>query len=413
MKDTVVGRTVVETAIAVLASYDGTNLDEANLTLSLRTLIVNFVESIRLTAVANHVANFMDSPSGGGPTNFGPLGNLELLIHNWCYLSWVLYEAADDVVQDQQVLAQRLKKFNLSGIEIHNNAFMVAQALGMVLLRGQGHRRRQERSVGDDADGVVAGLTLVEVMDVTVIRIDGENPGDLYGEISIDDSFGTQQVFYRDRSDPQLVGPGQPALLTGPGRAVSAFDGFAIYVNLMDQDADPSPDDEVSSGVVVWNSLEATSDEYDVALHRVIDGAYGRIQLNFAVMSNAVAATVEVVLLDSSEGTPDVYGFVVVVGTSLGEGDYTTKLFDRSHEEVVGVEKGSAVPLHRNVVAVPLTSMLQITVKLLDRNRVFPDEQIAHGDVSFQPMLTGGESDEVRGDHGRVTVRVNWSAWFD
>lgn len=60
MKDTVVGRTVVETAIAVLASYDGTNLDEANLTLSLRTLIVNFVESIRLTAVANHVANFMD-----------------------------------------------------------------------------------------------------------------------------------------------------------------------------------------------------------------------------------------------------------------------------------------------------------------------------------------------------------------
>jgi hypothetical protein len=60
VKDTVVGRTVVETAIAVLASYDGTNLDEANLTLSLRTLIVNFVESIRLTAVANHVANFMD-----------------------------------------------------------------------------------------------------------------------------------------------------------------------------------------------------------------------------------------------------------------------------------------------------------------------------------------------------------------
>lgn len=195
---------------------------------------------------------------------------------------------------------------------------------------------------------------------------------------------------------------------------MSAFDGFAIYVNLMDRDTDPSPDDEVSSGVVVWNSLEATSDEYDVAQRRIIHGAYGRVELNFAVMSNAAAATVEVMLLDSSEGTPDVNG-VIFTDTWLGDSTspIRTNLLGRSNEEAAGVEKGSAVPLHRKVVAVPLTSRLQITVNLLDRNYVLADEQIAYGAVSFQPRVAGEESTEVGGDYGRVTVRVNWSTWFE
>ncbi|KAL6659216.1 hypothetical protein ACP70R_003256 [Stipagrostis hirtigluma subsp. patula] len=144
--DTEIGRHVVETAILWLATYDGRNWGQATLTTALRTLIVNFVESIRLTAVAERVANVMDaddegqSPSGS-QDNPGTLGMTEHLIHSWSKLSTALYVAANDVVQNSDQLAERFREFHSYGI---HNAFEAAQALGLwhtVCRRGQGVHR--------------------------------------------------------------------------------------------------------------------------------------------------------------------------------------------------------------------------------------------------------------------------------
>jgi hypothetical protein len=271
---------------------------------------------------------------------------------------------ANDVVQDPETMARRFQAY--AGVGVHN-AFELAAALGMVLISNSG-RRRQKRSVHDNQnqDHAVAGLTLVEVADVIVHDIDGEDPGDLYGVVAVDDGSGSQRLFDRDRSDVQSVRPGEQAEITGPGRAVSGADGFAVSFDLMDRDTDPSPDDEVSKEVVVWNPLDTTSDEYDVIRSRTVAGKHGLVELRYAAV-----ATVEVLVAESSEDVPDVYG-TVTTATNLGNGTpVTIRLLATGDTERSIVKKGAAIPLLRNVVAVPLCSVLQVTMDLWDRNLVF------------------------------------------
>ncbi|KAL6908187.1 hypothetical protein ACP4OV_002357 [Aristida adscensionis] len=401
-----VAREAIETAIDQLAVYDGTAPD-SKLKVWLLSLIVGFVESIRLNTVADYIARLMIADETEGQFPWSLVGQIK----KWSSLCTLLLQVANDVVQDPAVLARRFEPYARIGI---HNAFELATTLGMVLV-GNAGRRRRRRSVDDDdnADHAVAGVTLVEVIEVVVRNIDGEDPGDLYGEIAVTDGFGLQLVFDRDRSDTQSVSPGGGARLTGPGRAVSGDDGFTIKFDLKDRDLDPSPDDEVSKEEVAWSPLDATGDEYDVVRSRTIAGKNGAVELRYAVMADAAAATVEVVLLDSSESVPDVYGSVATT-TSLENGEAVTiKLFDRDNTERASVERGSAVPLLRKAVAVPLGSVLQVAVGLWDRNLVLADEQIASGSVTFQPRLAGEDSQEVSGDNGRVAVRVAWSTWFE
>lgn len=394
-----IGRGAVEEAINALAAYDGTAADK-DLKVWLLRLLVRFVESIRLNAIA-------DRPLDGPDT--GLTAQLVSLIKKWQKLCNLLLAVANDVVQDPETMARRFQAY--AGVGVHN-AFELAAALGMVLISNSG-RRRQKRSVQDNQDHAVAGLTLVEVADVIVHNIDGEDPGDLYGVIAVDDGSGSQRLFDRDRSDVQSVRPGEQAEITGPGRAVSGADGFAVRFDLMDRDTDPSPDDEVSKEVVVWNPLDATSDEYDVIRSRTVAGKHGLVELRYAVMTDAAVATVEVLVAESSEDVPDVYG-TVTTATNLENGTpVTIRLLATGDTERSIVKKGAAIPLLRNVVAVPLCSVLQVTMDLWDRNLVFADEQIANGSVTFPPRLSGKDVQEVSGDKGRVAVHVSWSTWFE
>jgi hypothetical protein len=170
---------------------------------------------------------------------------------------------------------------------------------------------------------------------------------------------------------------------------------------------------EVSKEVVVWNPLDATSDEYDVIRSRTVAGKHGLVELRYAVMTDAAVATVEVLVAESSEDVPDVYG-TVTTATNLENGTpVTIRLLATGDTQRSIVKKGAAIPLLRNVVAVPLCSVLQVTVDLWDRNLVFADEQIANGSVTFPPRLSGKDVQEVSGDKGRVAVHVSWSTWFE
>ncbi|KAK3137471.1 hypothetical protein QOZ80_5BG0452730 [Eleusine coracana subsp. coracana] len=372
-------------AIDYLASYDGdTTASDNQLRNWLLRLVVVFAESIRNNTVLDHVARELPVPGIETMTQFP--WQLIGLIKDWSSLCTLLLQVINDVVQDPDVMVQRFSPY--ARYNIHN-AFQLASMLGMVLIKNPNrqHGRRPRRSVDNNPDGAVAGITLLEVVEVIVLDIDGETPGDLYGMITVTDGFGPQIIFERDWWTIQSVHPGEQAKLTGPGRAVN--------------------------GEVVWSPLDATRDDYDKLHSTVVTGERGKVELRYAIMTDAAVATVEVVLLQSSESSPNVYGTVTTT-VNLDDDDgtaVTVKLMDRDNTESVDVERGSAIPLMRKAVAVPLSSELQVSLDLWDRNLIFADEQIANGAAMFQPLLTGGESQEV--DNGRVKVRVNWSTWFE
>ncbi|KAM3370404.1 hypothetical protein ACQJBY_017991 [Aegilops geniculata] len=417
------GRPDVEVAIEMLATHgNGATVDDNTLKTYLRALILHFVESMRFTEVAQQVAGLLadgEEASGSQANVPGPMGTwLAFLVRHWGDLSTLLLVAANDAVQDPQVLAQRFRdfateNFGYGGI---NTALEAAQALGLVLLTNSHARSlRPRRSVEDNADHVPAGITLVEIIAVTVPRIDDEDPGNLYGSISVDDGFGSQQLLYTGSFHAQSVGPGGLVKLTGPGRGISGSDGFVIDFNLWDFDLNLSYDDEVSKGAVVWNSLMATSDQYDEVQSRTIDGANGQVEISFAVVTDAAIATVEIVILDSSEDSPNVYG-VIQAGTTLkrrhGLSRPFTTLLDLEDDQSVSVAKGSAVPLETKVVVVQMNTVMLLEATLMDRNLIFAKEQIAKGSVEFKPRLTGEDTAELTGKKGRVMVRITWSTWF-
>ncbi|KAF7076682.1 hypothetical protein CFC21_081295 [Triticum aestivum] len=416
-----VGRDVVVSAINTLATHgnNGSTIDDASLKVFLRTLIIHFIETLRLNGVVERVAGLMAHPEDPAPPSTSHENNLlgpvaYHLIQNWSRISTDLLLAANDSQQPTvtDALARRFQSLAAAGI---HNYLEAAQALGLVLLKTHG-ARRQRRSLEDNPDHVVAGLTLVEVIEVIVRRIDDESPGDLYGSITVDDGVGSEQVFSRDRNDIQSVSPGEQAQLTGPARAISGYDDFALNFNLMDRDSDLSPDDHVSNGALLWNSRMATNEEYDAIHSRIIHGVDGHVELRFVAMTDAAVAKVEVVVLDSSEDALDVYGTVTAT-TSLEDGTQVAiKLFDVTPEHSVAVGRGSAVPLHRKVVAVPLCSSLQLGFSLQDWNHLSANEQIADGTVTFETArLTGEDRGEVGGNNGRnrISVQLTWSTWFD
>lgn len=129
---------------------------------------------------------------------------------------------------------------------IHNLSGLVG-LLGMVLASTStstvsaseppsGQPRRDDVVVDSGAIIGVGGIVLAEVIDVSVVEIDGYDPGKLYGTISITDSAGQtlHQLYNRSTWNTQSVGPGGLVDLDWPPRPILVTDGFFINVNLKD-----------------------------------------------------------------------------------------------------------------------------------------------------------------------------------
>uniref|UniRef100_A0ACD6AD11 Uncharacterized protein n=1 Tax=Avena sativa TaxID=4498 RepID=A0ACD6AD11_AVESA len=402
----------VGNAIRGLAGYGGGHHKE--LTKWLRTLIVSFIESCRLTGIADTVAAAM-----GGTERV--LNNTHLVnqINSWSSISTALIQAANDVVQDPNTNIFRQFNIEPSSCNIPN-AFAAAVALGLVItsskLRTGGRRLLQYAAADDDeCDDVALGLTLLEVLSVVIIDIDSEDPGDLYGDVLVRDSFGSVNLFHRDRSDVQEVRPGDRAELEWPHRAISAADDLVIDLNLIDRDRDPSRDDEVSRGEVLWNSREGVSSSCGVELSTLVTGKNGSAKVLYAVLTNAVVAIVEVLLIDGDgESVPDVYGTITAAtkmggpaGASL---DYD--LFRQTRRDQVSVPVNTNIPLRRKVITAVLGSPLTVAADLWDKDSFpdpFGDDQIALGSVNFQPRFQDSVAKQITGSNGKVEVRVTWS----
>lgn len=407
----ILGKPAVVEAINVLADYYGGSYQASA---ALRTLIVNFVESIRLNTIADRVHREMRNPSERSADQQLTTADIGL-IRDWGDVSTALRIAANNTDGSLGSGFNPFRNFVAIGI---SNAYQAAMALGMVLITRRPIVPRYRRAVSavrgiNDDDGV--GLTLVEILGVLIKNIDNEDPGDLYGRVSITDCFGTVVLFNRDKGYTQSVGPGGWADLTWPRRGLAAADDFFIDVNLMDHDSFPdlSPDDEVARGQVFWNSRDTLAREYDAVQRKEVTGECGSVVVHYVVLTDAVVATVRVVMTDGDgEDVPDVYG-TITAATRMASGETLQyKLFEKERGQDVGVQKGTAIPLRRNVISAALSSQLRVHADLWDADRfpdLSPDDQIALGSVDFSPRLASCDSREIKGPYGRVTVQVTWS----
>ncbi|KAI7990882.1 hypothetical protein LOK49_LG12G03027 [Camellia lanceoleosa] len=255
---------------------------------------------------------------------------------------------------------------------------------------------------------------LVEVFSVSINHIDGEN---LYGTITVTDGRGSQSIYNRSRDHYESISPGQPVLLTGPARSILAYDCIAIDVALKDKNK-LSPDDDVSSKQIWWNPYAylTNNHKYDEPLYDDFPFKNGSVTVNYVVLSNAFAATVEVTFVNrggegegegEGENSAHVYGLLTARNGNLMN---ESVLFRKKSDEHVDVRPEQPIPLSRSVVAVPSNSSLIVRADLMDHDGD-GDGEIAKGTAEFPAQYSGTSQKNIFGQHGEIRVKVSWTPW--
>lgn len=411
-------------AIRGLATY--TREAPGNVRRWLRTIVVTVSESLRLHNVCQHIGQLLRDCTSGWLTQ-----RLIDCIHDWGDLSACVIASATDPEGDARGRYSQLSHI----CENTDDACTLVAILNTGTdpdeddkdKPGPSHRRpkREAAAVDGDVPGL-RGLTFVEIFSA-VVQLQGSSSSSstltnrnlqLYGHIAIDDglsSGSSQLLFMRGRSNALPSADGH-VQLTGPARAVWGYGEIVMRVDLMDAIpgfvADMTPDDEIGSGKLVWNTYDTPAMVYDEVEEYVFEGVSGNVNVRCAVITNAVVATV---VLRRRTGTSsghkiDVYGTVSAATAMFGPQDKVT-LFDREWKDAVSVGTDDDVPLLRNVVVVPLRSALTICADLWTRAQVADmsaDDRISSGPVAVFLSSPFGVVRKGLGG-GDLEVSVTWS----
>lgn len=381
------GQQQLITAVNQLAAAE---TERSEIARSLMIIIQMVCESARFAEICNfYTTHFAE--------NYPPTPKMIALENGWGNLSAALLQADNN---PEEAFPFRIPNPNTMEITTAQEA---AAVLGILCCS---FVPRPRRTLEPTAVGGLfpQGRALVEVLWVRIENIDNENPGDLYGSIIASDGWGRQYVYHRVRDDYDSVRPGEKAPLTGPSRAISAAGSFSLELDLRDEDADLSPDDEVSKGYISWNVYDATI-EYDELRSATVSGRYGSATVSYVVMSDAAEALVEVILVNGDGEDPaDVYGSITAQ-TVYGE----SELFRREAGRRIQVRPRARIPLLRSVVAVPMDSNLVIKADLMDHDAISYNDEIAKGTAEFRPLVHDSAKASIRGKYGEIEVRVTWS----
>ncbi|KAK5636135.1 hypothetical protein RRF57_011847 [Xylaria bambusicola] len=341
----------------------------------------------------------------------------EYLVENWLTdlttpgrmiefeTAWrTLSEALIHADQDPAPEAFRLPRDNIFGI---TNASGLVAVLGILLHRGlpgASGSLRSARAVAGPWDTYPRGRPLVEVLWVRIENIDRENPGDLYGTITVNDALGCHYLYNRDRGSPESIRPGQHASLLDLSRSILASDSFNIALDLKDKDFDPSPDDSIVKETIEWypNNVRNT---WDQPITQRVSGESGWATVEYIVLSNAAQATVQIILINGDKEDPaDVYG-TITARTGFGE----FVIFNRNAGQHVDVSPHASIPIDKSIFAVAVSQHLEIDVDLYDHDDDFsPDDEIAKGIAKFDVDIMKSAAQAITGASGEISVRVTW-----
>ncbi|KAJ8517397.1 hypothetical protein ONZ45_g5404 [Pleurotus djamor] len=246
------------------------------------------------------------------------------------------------------------------------------------------------------------GQPLLEVFHVRIKNIDGEDPGDLYGDVRVLDSVGSESLWSRAKHDHVDIKPGEDITLEGPRRPLSAADEFIIELDLWDYDK-LSPDDAIAQGNIQFAPFDYYT-QYDVEKTHQISGKYGSAEVSYMAMSDGLYATIKVILINGDNENPaNVYGDIT---TNNGYGE--SRLFHKLRDQYIDVSPRHEIPLSRTIVAVPTQASLVVNAKLWDQDSLSPDDEIAAGSAEFYPLYKQSESQRIKGKYGEIEVQVTW-----
>ncbi|XP_057958712.1 uncharacterized protein LOC131151490 [Malania oleifera] len=358
---------------------------------SLLPVIIMLSESIRMNDIKEfNVTNHAESRRV-------PVG-FEDLVHAWGNLSERLLHADADPNHYFRIPE------NNFGIQTAEQAIAALGILKDCSFKFHPPHGRFRREAGDDGYHT-HGQPLVEVFWVRMKDIEEENY--LYGTITVTDGLTCQYIYNRKRVRPESIYAGDTILLTGPPRSISAYDSFAIDVDLMDANK-VSSSAEVAYGKISWNVFSTASNVYDQPLSKDLDGRNGSVTVNYVVISNAVEARIEITLVNGGGQYPaQVYGLITARSNKFR--NESMLFWKTSNDEDLNVRPGQNMDLLKSTVAVPLDSSFIVRAELFNRNReTGTNNEIANGTAAFPVHLSGTYTKKISGGNGEIKVKVSW-----
>ncbi|KAF5379581.1 hypothetical protein D9757_009245 [Collybiopsis confluens] len=389
LQDVPLNAATIQGRVRALAVYNQTpNTIERGIL----TLAIVIAEAARITEISQFV---QDSWWNQPPALLGAIN--ANMIRNWGRSSEALLRHA------------AIGEFTLPDVALIPNLSAAIAVLGILLFHTipvpgpSGSRPKRSVIAADTSSSYPSGQSLLEIFYIMVDNIDDENPGELYGTISVTDGAGTVNLWSRSSSNYVSTPPGELIILEGPPRPLYAADGLTITLDLWDEDL--ISDDPIAQGTLAFNPFDYDT-QYDVVKRDPVSGTNGRVTVSYMALSDALYAQISVALINGDGEDPaDVFGDM-----AADNGYGASALFHKTEKEHIDVKPNHFIPLARNLVAVPTNGTLSINADLWDYDEHWanPNDQIAKGIAKFQPLYKKSESKRITGAYGEIEVQVSW-----
>ncbi|KAI1427257.1 ribosome-inactivating protein [Xylaria sp. FL1777] len=388
------GRAALIKSVNQLATLRDPRKAKGDMANSLLVVIQMICESIRFQSISGFLVSKWLTDTAA---------TRELIQHEnaWGTLSEALIHAN----QDPDLEAFRLRVPNLFGIE---NAVGVTYILGILRHRALPGPSSNLRATTVPWGKYPPGRALVEVISVAIDKINGKNPGHLYGKIVAVDALGFQDLYNTDKKSADTIYPGQLISLLNQSSAVVASDSFTLRIDLWDKDPE-NADTNILKHNIVWDPSNITN-TYDVVTIEPVSGDHGAGIVKYMVLSNAAEAKVEIIL-DNGGGNGDestnIYGDITA---HTGANDFV--IFKREADGSASVKPGTAIPINKSSFAVPVGKPLQIEFSLLDHDAKSSDEPFLKGKVGFdidlKKPISKVTTKRIPLAYGQILVKVKW-----
>ncbi|CAI9756648.1 unnamed protein product [Fraxinus pennsylvanica] len=179
-------------------------------------VIMMICESTRLIPILDYMATNFDNSHGTGSYDYNAENRnregqiqpwITVLVRAWDSFSGALLRA-DAYPNESFQLRKNVVQLPPDNREIQTIA-QAAEILGILLghcFRPSGPGRFPRMT--SDEGQCFLGLPLVEVFSVRIDNIDGEDPGQLYGTITVNDGLNIEYIYNRTSSNPESIKPG-------------------------------------------------------------------------------------------------------------------------------------------------------------------------------------------------------------
>jgi len=216
----------------------------------------------------------------------------------------------------------------------------------------------------------------------------------LYGYIAARDEFDSMlnYVFNRSREDPIIVQQGSLIKMTGPKRGIALYCDVLLEFDMRIKNGEKEEDDiQLIDGMSEFQALFMPWEPTKVR----IDGNCGAVDMSIALINDAVAATVEVIISEVQNGFDLSLSSII----SVVEGHEEFQLFHGP----VGEWRG----FKRFVIAVTMDTTMHL--KFIAGHKCSKPD-IEHK-CSFKAKLNGYASHRIKLGLASIMVKVTWVAW--